>query len=145
MKNLIAVIMLCIIVGCSHGTHHSVPEDIIYINKDTVPEWQLPPEEIADDRVRFTGHDISLIYEEGGIIVEQSKDHYRSIKYVELASGCVVTLTSYGRRDDELQLVTLTINGREIEVKSAIIVNENRAAIWIDVLTAANKHYLLVM
>ncbi len=142
---IIAVLTLCVIVGCNKGTHHSVPEDLIYIDKDTVPEWTLPQEELDNAGIRFVGPGISLIYANGGIIVEHSKDPFRSVKIVELASGNVVTMTSSGVKDEELLTVNVTVNGEEINVKSAKIVNRNRAGAWIDILTPAHEHYLLVI
>lgn len=142
---IIAVLSLCVIAGCNKGTRHSVPEDLIYIDKDTVPEWTLPQEELEDTRVRLTGPGISMIYSDGGIIVEQSKEKYRSVRMVELASGHTFTMTSAGVKDDELLTVKVSINGNDTDVKSATIVHKSKAGVWIDLLTPAHEHYLLVI
>lgn len=145
MKKLVFWMILAVLAGCSKGTHHSVPDDLIYIDKDTVAEWQLPQAEMDDSRVRFTGPDVNIIYDDGGVIVEQSREKYRSIKMVELASGHVVILNSDGMKDDELQGARMTLDGQPVEVEHARVVHKNGAGVWIDVLTPARKRYLLVM
>lgn len=145
MKKLVFWAILVVLAGCRKSTHHSVPDDLIYIDKDTVAEWQLSQAEMDDSRVRFTGPDVNIIYDDGGVIVEQSREKYRSIKMVELASGHIVILNSDGMKDDELQGARMTLNGQPVEVEHARVVHKNGAGVWIDVLTPARKRYLLVM
>ena len=136
------------IAACSRN-HREGP-----IDPDWIEEPGLRPEdpekfdftpELSNDALRFTSNDLSLRYDDGGIIFSRSTSGNVTVEIVELATGHSVSFSSESLWDEgPLKAPSLKINGSEIKITEASIEHINEKSAWI-YIHAPKNHIVLVI
>ena len=141
MKPIVTATLLMVlsltIAACSRN-HREGPIDPDWIEEpglrpDDPEKFDFTPE-LSNDALRFTSNDLSLRYDDGGIIFSRSTSGNVTVEIVELATGHSISFSSESRwNEGPLKASSLKINGSEIKIIDASIehINENSAGIHI--------------
>ncbi len=139
---LLAVILLVTVACNKSRPYDDVDPETLKPSgsEDTRPSYSFEGE-IADDRCRFVSEQLSLHYDDAGIIFSSEKSTGTTIyRAIGLATGNSAEL--FMNETDEPRLL---VNGTEIKIKSAIKEHENEKGAWIHIQTPDYKHIVFVV
>ena len=149
MKPIVTATLLMVlsltIAACSRN-HREGPIDPDWIEEpglrpDDPEKFDFTPE-LSNDALRFTSNDLSLRYDDGGIIFSRSNV---TVEIVELATGHSISFSSESRwNEGPLKASSLKINGSEIKIIDASIEHINEKSAWI-YIHAPKNHIVLVI
>ena len=108
-------------------------------SEDTRPTYSFAPE-LADATCRFVSDQMTLSYNDGGVIFSSEKNSTgMTYRAVELATGNTVELNMSSTSP------RLLINDVETTIRSVTVERENEKGAWIHIQTPDYKHIVFVV
>lgn len=103
--------------------------------------------ELSDDSPRYIDSEISLRYNDGGIIHSYTDGDRYSWRFIELSTGTDVKF-SYSTADSKSSIITdpiLTINGKSIALRHAKLEQNRNGTKWFSMSTPDKNPIILVV
>lgn len=103
--------------------------------------------ELSDDSPRYIDSEISLRYNDGGIIHSYTDGDRYSWRFIELSTGTDVKF-SYSTADSKSSIITdpiLTINGESIALRHARLEQDRNGTKWFSMSTPDKNPIILVV